>query len=255
MAAGTTLLGGPCEMGLVFAMPIEADAFACLGTNHTEIVADGMVFHEFTLAENRVAWCVAGVGRTRAGRAAKLLVDGHRPRSLVSAGFAGGLDPQLARGTLVRPTSVRGIDDSSAITLAGEGGPTIVTVDAVLHSAADKRALAAKTGAAMVDMETLAVATVAREAGLPCHGLRIISDAAGDELPRDIGRLIEPQSTARKAGAVLGMLGRRPRAALDLWNLWERAVVDGRTLAAALAELIASHPSPGAPKAPSAGRG
>jgi hypothetical protein len=36
------------------------------------------------------------------------------------------------------------------------------------------------------------------------------------------------------------MLGRRPRAALDLWKLWERAVVDGRTLAGALEEICGS---------------
>jgi hypothetical protein len=44
----------------------------------------------------------------------------------------------------------------------------------------------------------------------------------------------------RRAGAVIGMLGRRPRAALDLWQLWERAVVDGRTLSAALVNRCGS---------------
>jgi hypothetical protein len=46
----------------------------------------------------------------------------------------------------------------------------------------------------------------------------------------------------RRAGAVLGMLGRRPRAATELWRLWERAVGDGRTLARALSELCRSLP-------------
>jgi hypothetical protein len=95
---------------------------------------------------------------------------------------------------------------------------------------------------------------VAVTAGLPCHAVRVVSDAAGDDLPPDVGRLIEPQSAARMAGAVLGVLGRRPLAAFDLWGLWERAVVDGRTLAAALMELIRSDPSPTARTIPSADR-
>jgi hypothetical protein len=40
------------------------------------------------------------------------------------------------------------------------------------------------------------------------------------------------------------MIGRRPRAALDLWQLWERAVVDGRTLAAAVCRLCESLADP-----------
>jgi hypothetical protein len=42
----------------------------------------------------------------------------------------------------------------------------------------------------------------------------------------------------RRLGAALGALGRRPRAAFDMWTLWEHAVVDGRTLAAALEEFV-----------------
>jgi adenosylhomocysteine nucleosidase len=250
MAGHDPRLGGPCVAGIVFALPIEADAFARLPVERTAIEAGGLVFHEGTVGGRRVAWCVGGVGRARAERATRLLVDGHRPTALISPGFAGGLDPALARGCIVHPSAVRGPGDDSRRQLAGEGGPLLVTVDSIVRTAAEKQTLAAETGAAIVDMETLAVADVAFRAGLSCHGVRVISDAAGDELPHDIGRLIKPQSAARKAGAVLGILGRRPRAALDLWGLWERAVVDGRTLAAALVELIGRLPSPSAQASP-----
>ena len=48
-----------------------------------------------------------------------------------------------------------------------------------------------------------------------------------------------------RLGAALGAIGRRPRAAADLWQLWEHAVVDGRALAAALADLCGSLPESG----------
>lgn len=256
--SGERAIGGPCAAGIVFALPIEADAFERLATDRTELRGGGPVVHEGTVAGARVAWCVGGVGRERAARAARLLLDGHRPEVLVSAGFAGGLDPTLARGSVVRVSAVCGHDGKGVIRLAGEGGRILATVDHIARTPAEKQSLADGTGAAVVDMETLAVAQLAHEARLPCHTVRVISDAAGDELPVDLGRLIKPQSAARKAGALLGMLGRRPRAALDLWNLWERAVVDGRTLAAALENLCgvlsASHRSQGGQGAPSADR-
>jgi len=37
---------------------------------------------------------------------------------------------------------------------------------------------------------------------------------------------------------VVGAVGRRPAAAVDLWRLWERSVVDSRTLADAVADAI-----------------
>lgn len=233
--------------GILFAVPVEADAFERRAEGQVETVATGLAFREGKVAGRHVAWCVSGVGRERAARAARLLIDGHRPGLLISAGFAGGLDPALARGSLIMPAAVRGEADGSeprALAGAGAGGPMLVTVDRIIHAPAAKAALAAATGAAAVDMETLAVAEVARAAGLPCRALRVISDAAADELPPDVTRLVKPQSAFRRAGSLLGTLGRRPRAALDLWQLWERAVVDGRTLADALESLVATLPVP-----------
>jgi hypothetical protein len=113
-----------------------------------------------------------------------------------------------------------------------------VSVDRVVTTAAAKRDLAAATGAAVVDMETHAVATAARDAGLPCVGIRVISDDAAQDLPREIAAVVQPQSGMRRLGAALGAIGRRPRAAIDMWTLWEHAVVDGRTLAAAIEEFV-----------------
>ncbi|MFM7249759.1 MAG: nucleoside phosphorylase, partial [Planctomycetaceae bacterium] len=103
--------------------------------------------------------------------------------------------------------------------------------------------LRAATGAAIVDMEGRAVADRATAAGVPCLSVRVVSDAAGDDLPPDILRLVTPQSALRRAGAALSLLGRRPAAASTLWRLGENAVVDGRTLAAALEATIGLLPA------------
>lgn len=230
----------PCLAGIVFALPIEADAFERRVADRREWRGPGLTFHEGTVAGGRVAWCVAGVGGPAATRATGLLIDGHRPRAIVSAGFAGGLDAALPRGAVVRPAAVVTESGGEPIPLAAgdpPGGPLLVSVEAVAATVDRKRDLAARTGAGVVDMETHAVATAAAAAGLPCHCIRVISDDATQTLPPEVAALARPQSAARRFGAVLGALGRRPTAALDLWRLYEHAVVDGRTLATALERL------------------
>ena len=237
----------------MFAIPIEADAFAGLATETTELTAAGLTFHEGVVAGRQIAWCVAGAGGESAGRATRLLIDGHQPRLILSPGFAGGLDPALARGAIVSPgrTISRTGGPPIELATAGQGTMTpaapagrdhehltIVSVDAVVTTAAAKRDLATATGASVVDMETYAVATAAHAAGLPCVSIRVISDDASQDLPREIAALVQPQSGMRRLGAALAGIGRRPRAALDMWQLWERAVVDGRTLAHAIRTFL-----------------
>ena len=155
-----------CEAGIVFALAIEADAFERRATDRVEWRGPGGVVLEGTVAGVRVAWCVSGVGGPAAARAAALMIDGHRPRRLVSAGFAGGLDPALPRGCLVRPAAVTTEQAGTRIPLAHAGAgtaaaePLVVSVTEVVATVAAKRALAARTGAAIVDMETHAIATV-----------------------------------------------------------------------------------------------
>lgn len=234
----------PCAVGIVFAVAVEADAFERLASDRVETRAAGLVIHEGTVGKTRIAWCVGGVGAAAATRAARMLVDGHRPGLLVSAGFAGGLDPALVRGAVVRPTLSVTDGEGPPIALAApddsaRASLTIVTVADVVATPAAKRALAARASAHLVDMETRAVVEVARAAGIPCLSVRVISDAVDDELPREVAALARPQSTMRRLGAALNAVGRRPRAALDLWRLYEHAVVDAKTLGNALAEWCA----------------
>jgi len=234
-------------------MPVEADAFAALARETVEYTAAGLVFHEGVVIGRRVAWCVAGAGSEAAQRATRLLIDGHRPRVIVSAGFAGSLAPALARGAIVYPNQAMNRADNLPIEVAatgqgtsasplgssaGSGDLTIVSVDQVVTTAAAKRDLAAASGASLVDMETYAVAKVSQAAGLACVSIRVISDDASQDLPKEIASLVQPQSGMRRLGAALGAIGRRPRAALDMWQLWEHAVVDGRTLAGAIERFL-----------------
>lgn len=236
----------PTVAAIVFAMPIEADAFERLVTGRVELATERLRLQTGTVAGRSVAWGVSGVGERLADQAARLLVAGHRPRALISAGFAGALTLGFERGQLAYPTRTVVDDGSEPIALAsgsdGDGATTIVTVDRVIGDVDAKRRLADASGAGLVDMESHAVAKVAIAEGIPCYGVRVVSDTADQALPREIASLASPQSPWRRLGATLGAVTRRPAVIGDLWHLWEHAVVDGRTLAAGLAGLIASLP-------------
>src|SRR5690349_20990462 len=85
------------DIGIVAALALEVgfliDGLSKVrkysGPRHTII--------EGECAGKLVAVVVAGMGRAAARRGAQLLLDGHHPRWLLSAGFAGALDPGLAR--------------------------------------------------------------------------------------------------------------------------------------------------------------
>ncbi len=235
--------------GIVFAMAVEAEPFASRVSGSVSTQAGGLTIHAGSLAGRQIVWVIAGAGEERAARAAGLLIDGHRPHCLVSPGFAGGLVENLSRGSLTTPQRVlrRGQEPIDLAPwpeniLASSTATTLLTADTIATTTLEKRALAQATGADLVDMETWGVARKAIAAGLDCHSLRVISDAVDDQLPPEVARLVQPQSSLRRLGAACAALGRRPGAAVDLWRLWEHAVVDGKSLAFALEQLCDSLP-------------
>jgi len=170
-----------------------------------------------------VTLAVGGVGRLRAGDAARqLLADGAR--ALVSWGTAGGLDPALEPGRLVlaeRVLSEAGEEwAADAAWLARIRAALPPEVDAssgavfassrVLAGPADKSACFATTGALAVDMESAAVAESAARAGVPFVVIRVVCDAAGTRIPHCALKSVGPDGRLRPLG-FLRTLARDPR--------------------------------------------
>jgi adenosylhomocysteine nucleosidase len=165
-------------------------------------------------AEARVArlfgWQVAIGGGTTAGAAlaARLLIEAGAV-GIVSFGLAGGLDPSLPAGTLVVAEAVVAngriwqADPTLSDRLGGITGHLCLGLDRVVASADEKRHLNRETGAALVDMESGAVAAVAAEAGVPFAVLRAICDPAHRALPP--AALVALDAAGRLAAAQLAM--------------------------------------------------
>jgi adenosylhomocysteine nucleosidase len=145
-------------------------------------------------AEARVArlsgWRVAIGGGTSEGAAlaARGLIEAGAT-GIVSFGLAGGLDPKLPAGTLVVARAVAAdgqvwpTDPGLSARLGGGTGHLCLGLDHVVVSIAEKRRLSRETGAAVVDMESGAVAAIAAAAGVPFAVLRAVCDPADRALP------------------------------------------------------------------------
>ena len=139
--------------------------------------ADGVEFYEM---KNAVI-AVSGIGRQAAGKAAGAVVAWCSPSLLVSAGIAGALTSNLEVGDVIRAREV--VDAESGERFSTQiGEQTVVTVSAV-SGASGKRALAARWGATVVDMEASAVAAVAQRHGLRFAAIKSISDELDFQMP------------------------------------------------------------------------
>ena len=181
-----------------------------------------------------IAVIVGGVGRPAARRATELLLEGHRPRWVVSAGFAGALDPDLRRNDAVFPNEIvdaEGLRLAVDVKVAPEApappNPRVttgrlLTIDAVARTAAEKAELRARYGADVVDMETSAVAEACRDRGLRFLPVRVVSDEAGTDLPPEVLTLMN-KSGGRLVGSALRAVWRRPSSLKDLFAVHNHA--------------------------------
>ena len=84
----------------------------------------------------------------------------------------------------------------------------VVSVDRVAITARDKCDLRASTGAAVVEMESAAVARKAREWDIPFGCVRVVSDVAGEDLPLDFNRYRDQNGRFDRTRIALAALGR-----------------------------------------------
>jgi nicotinate (nicotinamide) nucleotide adenylyltransferase len=89
-------------------------------------------------------------------------------------------------------------------------GVTLIAVDRIVSTPADKHALHNATGAAIVDMESHAFAAACERHGLRYAIVRGVSDTPDETLPHETLRWIRPDGSTRTARAVVDLL-KRPR--------------------------------------------
>ena len=175
-------------IAVTFALPQESQDFRH-ALRHAGAVGPGRGrFLLGNVGNEKVLLAHTGVGPAAAAAGVAALLAFHRPRLLLSTGFAGGLDPRLASGDLLVATnfSAPALVAQSRALLAGDPRAHFGALTSQPHpaeSVAEKAALARATGALGVDMETTAIADACARAGVPLLSVRAVSDPALDPLP------------------------------------------------------------------------
>lgn len=200
--------------------------------------------------EKTIYFLRTGVGPDKAARRLSEALNEIVPELILTVGYAGGIDPELRLGDLVavrnacefrlnrqRP-SWDEVEVSAPVALFGHeqlvaaaaaAGLRALSGDAmtspyVLGNPAHKRLLHERFHAAIVDMETAALARVATERGVPISAVRVISDEASDTF-------LSPFSHDPEAG--IGSRARQLFSAgmIDTYREWkEHASVAKETL-------------------------
>ena len=94
------------DFGVVFALSQESGCFVDMLSRVRVTRGDGFTVRRGFCGEREVVVVESGPGRQRAAKTAHALIDAFRPRIVVSAGFAGGLDPRVKRHDLVAAESL-----------------------------------------------------------------------------------------------------------------------------------------------------
>ncbi len=221
----------PADVGIVAALPIEVGDLLDGLQKVWKYKSVAVPVIEGEYAGKIVAVAIAGMGRATARRAADVLIAGHRPRWVISAGFAGALNPAYARNDLVLPREVIDRDggcypvDQPAGLAANVKYSTgrLLTVDQLVLRAVEKGALHESYKADLIDMESSAVAAICREHTVRFLSIRVISDDAHRDLPAEVSGIVNSSGSYR-VGAALRSVWRRPSTLKDFWSLYEHSL-------------------------------
>jgi len=214
---------------------------------------------EFGSGEARGVLGLSGMGALAAWEAARQLLERCRPANLISLGFGGALVPGLEPGAVVLGQSFWRFHPDRAelqeITAPAPPRPlpelrdrllraglpaslgSFVTTPYIIHKGRQGGPIS-HLDCPVLDLESAAAAALADKGGVPFLGLRVITDAAGDEIPDFLRAWAPGQGPGPGARTALAWLAAEPRRLSQLLRLGRRGRAAARRLAEALGVLL-----------------
>ena len=180
---------------------------------------DGLCCYESTAPEAKVLAVLTGIGASHAARAVRQVLKTRSPDVVVASGLAGALKRAYGVGDVLAARVVRsesadrqvGSSDSLlclAVRCGAKAVDSFVSANAIARTAEEKARLGDMADA--VDMESLAVMTESRRAGVPAIAVRSVADTAECDLPCDFAKMVDRHGQLRLWQLALEPL-RRPR--------------------------------------------
>lgn len=171
-------------LGVFFPTKYEAEDFLASLEKVKEESCSGIEVFRGYQEEKEVLVAIIGIGVRISASRVRVVLDTYPFHTVVLAGFAGALNPDLKRGDVlvVKPYSSEDVVNFLRL-LPGFSIAHVYTSPELVTTAAQKAELAREKGCQLVDMETEAVAGVLDEFDVEFLCVRVISDLYDEDLP------------------------------------------------------------------------
>ncbi|HSB66631.1 MAG TPA: hypothetical protein VLD65_08625 [Anaerolineales bacterium] len=207
-------------IGLIAAMPQESRALLRRLTGVTRGYLDQLPIDTFSVSSQSCVLVTSGMGVRRASQATRGLVDKYDPILLISFGIGGAVEGDLDIGDVVLVEAFGPLEQGSPVKLTGlaiwpglareaaqqalaSRGRHLFSGTAVT-TAASHPAVGQLTGLAhpVLEMETVGIAHVAAQKGIPLLSLRAISDGPHAPIPLDLSTVMDEDANLKLSGLV-----------------------------------------------------
>ena len=179
-------------IAIIAATREELSSFLSNFNSDNEVKHNKIIFIEGKFLDIPVVISISGVGIKKARTATEYIIEKYNPKFIVSAGFAGALNPKLKTGDLVLPewamslkTENKKIFYSSLPYISfkfNKGG--LLTENRFINNQKEKLDLFLQSGADIVDMETWGVLESAEKNSAKVISIRSVSDTTNSKLPK-----------------------------------------------------------------------
>ena len=248
-------------IGIIAAMPQESSALLHLIKGWERFALGPFRCQHFRLNERDCRLITSGMGLQRAAQATLAVLDTFHPQLLVSVGVAGAVYPDLAIGDVISAWNTCLLDKG----VLGQFMPLAHLSEAAWQAAEQvlqpRRAslfsgIAVSTHAAqltrdqpdeqltnpILEMETVGIAEVAAQQGIPLLSLRAISDGPRTPIPFDLEAMIDEQYNLQ-TGKLLRTILRHPKMLPQLMRMSRNTNLAAANAAIALIAVL-SLPGP-----------
>jgi adenosylhomocysteine nucleosidase len=179
---------------------------------------------------------VTGIGRRNAADNIREALTKVRPERVITAGFAGGLNPALKLATVIFEEDF-GAGFGRELERLGAVPAKFYCHRRVAITTAEKRVLWQQSGADVVEMESSVIRTICREFKVPSATIRVISDDATQDLPLDFNALMTSEDRINYL-KLLWTVFSRPSRIFKLMAFQQQTLAAARKLGAVLEDLL-----------------
>ena len=231
---------GGSIIAITFALPAESSDFVRLLAKPVTSAREGLIHGQ--IHGRSVAVFHTGVGEKSCRTRIENLLRRQQFKYLISAGFAGALDPELRVGNLLLSENFSSpellssphLDFAEDRLFVGK----LATVPVVIDSKSERERWAAKSGAAAVDMETDFIAAACAAHRIPMLSLRVMSDTPAEPFPVPPGVLFDLEKQKTNFARLTLYLVTHPGAVMRLNAFRRRIALARQSLTNALDKLL-----------------